>query len=215
MSASIAELPGLERFLVTFKAGDVVFCEYEAGNQCYMVQRGEVRLFKVVGNVEKTIGFLQAGDFFGEMALLSNAPRTATAVVVEECVTYAFNSENFSQIVSMVPSLRMQLLRLFAKRIYNLRRQSAILKLSDVSIRVADILIMLSETQPEGSDGEKILPTNTDAVANWAGISIDTARRALKSYADKGRIEVFPDRIVVKNLSELQRLVSGKRRANE
>lgn len=215
MSTTIAELPGLERFLVTFKAGDIIFCEYEAGNQCYMVQRGEVRLFKVVGDVEKTISFIQAGDFFGEMALLSNVPRTATAVAVEECVAYAFNNENFSQIVSMVPNLRMQLLRLFSKRIYNLRRQSAILKLTDVSVRVADILIMLSESQPEGPNGERLIPNNTDAVANWAGISIDTARRTLKSYADKGRIEVFPDRIVVKNLGELQRLVSGKKRANE
>lgn len=213
--SNVAELPGLERFLVTFKEGEIIFCEYEAGHQCYMVQRGEVRLFKVVGDIEKTIGFLQPGDFFGEMALLSHAPRTATAVVVEECVAYAFNAENFSQIVSMVPSLRMQLLRLFAKRIYNLRRQSAILKLSDIGIRVADVLIMLAEMQPDGPTGEKILPTNTDAIANWAGVPIDTARRSLKVYVEKGRIEVFPDHIVVKNLSELQRIVSGKRRSTE
>ncbi|MGL4524024.1 MAG: Crp/Fnr family transcriptional regulator [Spirochaetia bacterium] len=213
--STIAELPGLERFLVNFKAGDVVFCEYEIGDQCYMVQQGEVRLFKVVGEIEKTIGFLQAGDFFGEMALLSNAPRTATAVVVEDCVAYAFNNENFSQIVSMVPSLRMQLLRLFAKRIYNLKRQSAILKLTDIPTRVADVLIMLSESQPEGANGERLLPTNTDAIANWAGISVDSARKALKVYGEKGRVDIFPDRIVVKNLSELQRMVSGKRRGTE
>lgn len=213
--SNVAELPGLERFLVTFKPGEIVFCEYEVGYQCYMVQRGEVRLFKVVGDIEKTIGFLQPGYFFGEMALLSNAPRTATAVVVQECVAYAFNSENFSQIISMVPSLRMQILRLFAKRIYNLKRQSSILKLTDVSVRVADVLIMLSEMQPDGPEGEKVLPTNTDAVANWAGISIDAARRSLQSYQEKNRIEVFPDHIVVKNLNELQRIVSGKRRASE
>ena len=60
------------------KAGSVIFREGEAADQLFVIKSGEVRI--QIGN--RTVTELSAGDIFGEMALIDNEPRSATAVAV-------------------------------------------------------------------------------------------------------------------------------------
>ncbi len=64
-----------------FKAGEVIFKEGDAGTKYYMILRGEVRISKFIKNLgEEALTILKEGEYFGEMALIDNYPRSAHAI---------------------------------------------------------------------------------------------------------------------------------------
>ncbi len=63
----------------TLQAGDRIFKEGEEGNMAYVVQSGEVEIFKIVDGVETVLGKVGQGGIFGEMALIDSKPRMASA----------------------------------------------------------------------------------------------------------------------------------------
>jgi hypothetical protein len=54
-----------------------------------------------------------------------------------------------------------------------------------------------------------------DDVAHWAGISSNQARESLGHFVNQRRLEIFPDRIVVKNISDFSRFVNSRRNKDE
>jgi CRP-like cAMP-binding protein len=84
-----------EKFGAVFRPGEVIFCEYEPGDSFYLIQSGQVKISKVVLENEKMLDILQPGDGFGEMAIIENAPRSATATAVDDVKVLVFKKENF------------------------------------------------------------------------------------------------------------------------
>ncbi|RED51009.1 Crp/Fnr family transcriptional regulator [Aestuariispira insulae] len=71
----------------SFFPGDIIFHEGDNGSQAFVVQSGRIRIVKALAGGEKgTLGFVEPGGVFGEMALLDNSPRMATAVAEEASV---------------------------------------------------------------------------------------------------------------------------------
>ena len=54
-----------EKFGVEFEPGEIIFCEWEPGEECFFIQDGRVKITKTVGNTQKTLDVIGAGDFFG------------------------------------------------------------------------------------------------------------------------------------------------------
>ncbi|HPA72406.1 MAG TPA: cyclic nucleotide-binding domain-containing protein, partial [Spirochaetota bacterium] len=72
--------PVFDKFIVEYAPNQLIFCEFEPGNEFYFIQSGRVKIVKIVNNTEKTLDVLKPGDVFGEMAILENSPRSATAI---------------------------------------------------------------------------------------------------------------------------------------
>ena len=77
---SSIDLSMFERFAVNFQPGDIIFCEYEPGDNFYLIQSGRVQIVKILGNIEKNIDILVPAGIFVEMAIREEAPRSATGV---------------------------------------------------------------------------------------------------------------------------------------
>ncbi len=73
-----------KKFGRLFPAGTILFEEGQACTGMFIIQKGQVRLYKKVGKEEVTIDILKEGDFFGEMACLIGQPRSINAVVEGE-----------------------------------------------------------------------------------------------------------------------------------
>ena len=206
--------PAFERFAVTFQKGDIIFVEYEPGDAFYLIQEGKVRISKILAGIEKTIDVLQPGEIFGEMAILEEAPRSANAMAVEKVKALEFNKANFEILMSGQPQIALKLLKLFTKRIYDQRRRFQILTLEDLQARVADVFCMLSESQSnEGSLTEtRVFYTTQEDIAHWAGLSTDKTQTVLNQFSNQRKIEIYPDRIVIKNIHDLQRFVATRRK---
>lgn len=208
-------LEAFERFAVSYQPGEIIFCEYEPGDAFYLIQEGRVQISKIMGEIEKTVDVLQPGEIFGEMAILEEAPRSASAIAIERVKCLEFNRENFEILMRGNPAIALKLLKLFTKRIYDQRRRFMILTLDDTQARVADVFLMLNEMQagPESDEvDERVFHTTPEDVAHWAGLSTDETRHVLNHFVGVRRLEVQRDRIIVKNINEFVRFVNSRRK---
>lgn len=192
----------------------MIFCEYEPGNSFYLIQDGRIQITKVMGSIEKAVDILHPGELFGEMAILEEAPRSASAIALDEVTLLEFNRANFEVLMQGNPQIALTLLKTFVKRIHDQRRRFQILKLNDVQARVADVFLMFYEGQAnKAADQDRFeFGVNANDVAHWAGLSPDKVRAVINQFAKQRRLEVFPDRIVVNNIHDLQRLVASRRK---
>jgi CRP-like cAMP-binding protein len=202
-----------DKFGKVFYPGQIIFCEYEPGNDFYFIQEGEVKITKTVGNSIKTLDVLGAGDIFGEMAILEEQPRSATATAITEVKALNFNRANFEVLMTKNPQLALKVLTLFSTRIYDAKRRLQILLLDDITSKVADVFVMLAEKQHDHLYvRDVVLKITVEDVAQWCGQPINEVQKVLNQYKKTGKIELFVDRIVIHNLQEFQRIVAQKRK---
>jgi CRP-like cAMP-binding protein len=114
---------GLSLFAVesnprTCEAGETIFREFEMGAEMYVVLEGEVQL-SIDG---KAIEVLGPGEPFGEMALIDQAPRVATAVAKTRCKLAVISEQRFLFMVAQTPHFALQIMKVMADR---LRRMNA------------------------------------------------------------------------------------------
>jgi CRP-like cAMP-binding protein len=205
------------RFAVTFEKGDIIFCEHEPGDTFYLIQSGRVQIVKIMEDLEKNLDILQPGEIFGEMAILEDSPRSATAIALDQCKLLEFNQENFEVLMQGNPQIALKLLKLFTKRVYDQKRRFMILTLEDEQARVADVFLMLAETQQRqlNDNDERTFMTSVDDIAHWAGMSTDKVRQILNHFVAQRRVDIYSDRIVVKNINDFQRFVNTRRKKQQ
>ena len=208
------DLSVFERFAKTFQKNDILFCEFEPGDTFYLIQSGRVEITKIIDDIEKTIDILNPGEVFGEMAILEGAPRSASAIALDQVKVLEFNRENFEVLMMGNPQIALKLLKLFTKRIYDQKRRFMILTLEDEQARVADVFLMLNETSMVDAPTEEMreFKTTIDDIAHWAGMTPEKCRTILNHFMVQRRVDIFDDRIIVRNISDFIRFVSSKRR---
>ena len=178
-----------------------------------MIQSGRVQLIKIINGFEKNLDILQPGEIFGEMAILDNSPRSASAIAYDDVMALEFNKENFEILMKGNPAIAMRLLKTFVRRIYAQRRRFMILTIEDRPARIADVFLMLDETQPnlDRSTEMRSFDTTIEEVARWAGLSKEETEDNMRKFIDQGRISVYDDRIIVQNMTDLTRYVNTRR----
>jgi len=205
------------RFAKTFPKGSVIFSEFEPGDCFYLIQTGRVQLIKIVNGFEKNLDILQPSEIFGEMAILENTPRSATAIAYDDVKALEFNKANFEVLMMGNPAIAMKLLKTFVKRIYAQKRRFMILTIPEKMARVGDVFLMLDETLPnlDRAADFRSFPITFDEVARWAGLPVEDVEDELHRFMDQGKMEVYDDHILVKNIPELTRYVNARRSMKE
>lgn len=195
------------RFAKKFQRGSVIFAEFDVGESFYLVQSGRVRLIKIINGKERYLDVLQPGEIFGEMSILDNSPRSASAVAYDDVVALEFNRENFEVLMMGNPAIAMRLLKTFVRRIYTQKRRFMILTIQDSTARVGDVFLMLDETQPhvDRSSDARSFDISIEEIARWAGLSDREVQDALRRLSDQRKVEWQERRIVVKNMTDLNR----------
>lgn len=201
------------RFAKKFQRGSVIFAEFDVGESFYLVQSGRVRLIKIINGKERYLDVLQPGEIFGEMSILDNSPRSASAVAYDDVVALEFNRENFEVLMMGNPAIAMRLLKTFVRRIYTQKRRFMILTIQDSTARVGDVFLMLDETQPQvdRSSDARSFDISIEEIARWAGLSDREVQDALRRLSDQRKVECQERRIVVKNMTDLNRYVTMRR----
>ncbi|HOR92526.1 MAG TPA: Crp/Fnr family transcriptional regulator [Spirochaetota bacterium] len=203
-----------DKFGVEYEPNDIIFCEFEPGNDFYFIQSGRVEIVKIINNREKTLDILGAGDVFGEMAILEEEPRSASAIAIEHVKLLRFRRENFDALLQGNPQLAYKLLVIFSKRIYDAKRRLMILLLDDPQLKIMDVMNMLAEQDPHLDVQEPVtLRVTMQEIANWAGMQINDVQKLLAHLNKLGKIELFNDRVIVRNIRDFQRMVNSRRKS--
>jgi CRP/FNR family transcriptional regulator, cyclic AMP receptor protein len=107
----------------TYHAGDVIFTEGDKGDKMFVVKAGNVDL-RVVG---QTIETLESGDILGEMAMLDNEPRSATAVAATDCQIVPIDQTKFQFLVKETPYFAIEVMQIMARRLRRMNRETAVM----------------------------------------------------------------------------------------
>lgn len=112
------------------KAGSSIFRENDFSDGMYVVLQGRVRISKsVMTGVEKTLNILEEGEYFGEMSLLLNTPRSASATAVDDSTLVKLGRDEFKQLLQTSPEVGLAMLTQLAGRLEKSTRESILLAL--------------------------------------------------------------------------------------
>ncbi len=178
----------------------VVFFENEEGDFFFTILEGRIKV-TILGDDgrEVILSMLGPGDFFGEMALLDNETRSATAIAVEESELLSLHRNDFQSVLNDNKSITSALIRVLSARLRRANHQISTLALLDVYGRVARVIVdMAREEGKRLRDGRIAFRRAThQEIANRIGTTRETVTRMLKDLERQGLIHVEGKEIVV------------------
>ena len=172
--------PLFARFGRECPAGEVLFREGEPGDVMYVLREGVVRISKGSPEGDKTLAVLGAGEFFGEMSILNEKPRTATAEVVEAAKLLVINARTFEQMVKGNSEIAIRLIKKLAMRLDSANELIEVLLHRDPKARV--ILGIARQVELIGEEregGAVFVPMERDELASEVGVSVGETNEVL------------------------------------
>jgi CRP-like cAMP-binding protein len=110
-----------KKFMKVYGQSEVIFEEGQPGSEMYIVHSGKVRIYRAGEEGEVEIGIIGPGEFFGEMALVDHAPRSATACAVEDdTALVALDKNKFLFLVSHQPVFALVIMHQLCQKIRSL-----------------------------------------------------------------------------------------------
>jgi CRP/FNR family cyclic AMP-dependent transcriptional regulator len=150
---------------------------------------------------EAILAILNRGDFFGEMGLIDQAPRSATVVTLEACELLTITRADFMKCLQKNFDLAMNVIRGLVGRLREADQKIGSLALMDVCGRVARLLMEMAETV----DGQKVVTRKLPKkqIAKMIGASREMVSRVMKEMETSGHIEVRSQGILLRESLEL------------
>jgi CRP-like cAMP-binding protein len=199
----MAEDQLFQRFGREFTKGAVLFREGEGGKEMYVVQQGRVNISKKVGGVEKILSSLGAGEFLGEMSILNNKPRSATATCAEDSRLLVIDAKTFEAMIRGNAEIAIRMIKKLADRLQEADDQIENLLFADASSRVVHWLVTAAEKAERGPAGHKIALAPRE-LPGRVGVRPDQADDVLMKLLKANIISVLPDGFVVPDVEKLQ-----------
>ena len=107
-----------QEYLRSYRKDEIIFEENSMGDEMYVVHSGRVRLVTKAPGTDLLLGMLGPGEFFGEMALVDDAPRSATATAEEHNTKLVvLNQSRFLYLVSQQPPFALTIMHGLCQRI--------------------------------------------------------------------------------------------------
>jgi len=185
----------------------MIFSECQSGQDMFIIQSGQVKISKVVDDNEVILAVLQRGDFFGEMALLENKPRSASAIAHEDCVLMAVNRKNFDQMVATQAQLITRLTVTLAERLWSMSRQLTNAQLRDPMFKLFDMLALQLEKNrvPLGKTASHQFDLTPYDLAHMCGIPQEQQAIVLAQFIKDPRVRLVSNKIYIADCRELMK----------
>ena len=200
--------PPTNQMIRLYDKEHMIFCECQSGTELYIIQKGHVKITKILDNNEVLLAVLKEGDMFGEMALLENKPRSASAIVTEEgCQLLAVNRQNFNQMVSTQPQLIARLTTTFADRIWAMYKHLANTLIKDHVEKMYDKLAIQREKSRIKPVKGKYHTFNFGPVelANMCGIPKEEVAEAVTKFLKQPIVRCDGSKISITDELELSK----------
>lgn len=99
-----------------YAKGDIIVNQGDNGIGFYIIASGQVEVYRQKDDTRLKLSELKGGDFFGEMALFEDSPRTATVIATEPTTCYVITSWHFKGAIDSNPTIAAQMLMVLARR---------------------------------------------------------------------------------------------------
>lgn len=200
--------PLFERFGKTIPKGTVLFREGDIGQEMYIIQIGRVKISKKVRNIEKTLSVIGKGEFFGEMAILNDKPRSATAEVIEDSEILVIDRNTFETMIKGNTEIALRIIKKLAQRLQEADNQIENLLIKDNTSRLVNLLAKIAKDK--GIDtvmGGVVIDTTTEDMASMLGMAKEQVDKVIEKIAKSKIIDIKQGRIIVTNREQLNQFM--------
>ena len=194
-----------QRFGKEFKRGDILFREGEPGKEMYVVQAGKVNITKTVRETEKILATLGAGEFFGEMSILNNKPRSAGAVVAEDAKLLVIDPKTFEAMIRGNVEIAVRLIKKLSDRLQEADEQIENLLLRDPNSRVVHHLLQAARKRGKDTPQGRLVVVNLTDLHGRMGLTAAEVQEAVGKTAKARIIALVPEGVVVPDLGKMQK----------
>ena len=188
----------------SYPKNSVILFEDDPGDALFVVVSGQVKVVLIGEDGREVIlAMLQDGDFFGEMSLIDDQPRSAHVIATEEANMLVLRRDDFQTAMDETPRIALGLLQALSRRLRRADDKIGGLVLLDVTGRLSKLLLELADD----NDGVTIARRLThQQLAQMIGSSRETVSRTLRDLTDRGLIEINRRTMAVRDRGGLQAL---------
>jgi len=180
-----------------YPAGTVVVNEGDEAHGMFIVDSGALKVFVTEENgKEVTLSLLGSDDYFGELALLDDAPRSASVITIERSTLLQISRADFIEVIASNPASMQIIVRNLVGRVRELTDNVRALALIDVFGRISRIFDSMSE--PEGEMRIIRRRMTQQDLANLVGASREMVNRILRELVAGDYIEIHHQYILLK-----------------
>ena len=191
-----------------YPKNSVILFEDDPGDALYIVSSGQVKVVLIGEDGREVIlSVLSDGDFFGEMSLIDDEPRSAHVIAMKDSQLLVLRRDDFQQQIQQLPSIALKVLKVLVGRLRRADAKIGGLVLLDVNGRVAKLLLDLGDESGGPSITRKL---THHTIAQMIGSSRETVSRAMRELTDRGLIAVSRREITIKNRDGLATLAGDR-----
>ena len=183
-----------------YQFGTVLFREKDPGNDFYIILSGSVKIFTTGANgEEKILSVLNAGDSFGELALIDGLPRSASAAAVENSVMLQLSKSDFLDVLREHFDITLSIMQELSRRLRETNEHVRDLTFLDSRTRVLKQLILMANRSGKRVGTQISLRNvlNYDELAKMAGVKRDVLLQVLHELRSKGILSIADDQFTI------------------
>jgi CRP-like cAMP-binding protein len=203
---SLVSYTRLERYTT----GREVFAKGSPGQSLMAVLRGSIKISSLSDEGKEIVfGIINAGEIFGEIAVLDGEERSADATAMTDCELLVLNRRDFLHLLETRADLCMILLRILCRRLRQTSEQVEDVMFRHLESRVAKALLQLAESVGlHGLQSASVeLHVSQRELGNMAGGSRESVNRILQNRHRQGLIDLGKESVLIRDLEALRRLI--------
>lgn len=193
-----------------FGSGQIIFHLGDPGGLLYIITQGKVKIsHSTPDGQEALLAILGKGDFFGELALLDDSPRSATAEAIETTETLTLHRDEFLRFMNRNPGFASHVLQTLARRIRNLNDQISDVFFLDLNGRLARTLLNLARQHGKPIEDGTLIDislTQTD-LADMTGATRVSINKTLGRFRRAKWVRVQGRRFIILDQEALENII--------
>ena len=193
-----------------YPAGREIFAKGSPGQSLMAVLRGRVKISSLSDDGKEAVfTIVNAGDIFGEMAILDGEERSADATAMTDCELLVLSRRDLLPILESRADLCMVLLKVLCRRLRQTTEQVEDVMFRHLESRIAKALLQLVESiglRPLHSPSVELHVSQRE-LGNMAGGSRESVNKILQNWQRRGLIDLSKGSIIIRNIQAIERLI--------
>ncbi|AZO93898.1 Crp/Fnr family transcriptional regulator [Halocella sp. SP3-1] len=181
-----------------FKEGELLFLEGESPDAFYIVKTGGVDIIRgAPGGKEIILERMKAGDFFGEMAIIEDNKRSATARIAKDVHLFVIEKRLFIKFIKDNPEIVIKMIAELSRRLRIANQDIEDLAFYDVEKRLKRLLLRLADVDAKKGEGIIHNKVTHREMAKYIGTSRETVTRLLHKLKKNKMIKLAGNKIIL------------------
>lgn len=189
-----------------FEKGEIVFFQSDDSDAAYIVRHGNISIvLNSPDGREMVINEMHCGDLFGELGILTNKPRSTSAIARTKSELLVIPGDTFMDVVGREPQLAIHMLEVTASRLQMSGKRESALAFLDAQARLARLLLELEEQEQD----KGYVTISQEELAHKTGLIRQTVAKVLGKWRRAGWLITGRGRILILNREALEKLESN------